>query len=83
MKCKKCDSENHVRAGFIKGEQRYPCKDCGCKFVPTREKGKPKHVKLTAVWLYCHGLSFRTIAKFFKVDVRSVFNWVKTFAKLN
>ena len=81
--CKKCESENHVKAGFIKGEQRYLCKDCGCKFVPTRQHGMSKHVKLTAVWLYCHGLSFRTISKFFKVDVRSVFNWVKAFAKLN
>jgi len=81
--CKKCESENYVKAGLIKGEQRYLCKDCGCKFVPTRQHGKPKHVKLTAVWLYCHGLSFRTIAKFFKVNVRSVFNWVKAFAKLN
>ena len=81
--CKKCDGENHVKAGFINGEQRYLCKDCGCKFVPTRQKGKDKKTKLTAVWLYCHGLSFRTIAKLFKVNVRSVFNWVKAFAKDN
>jgi transposase-like protein len=83
MYCKKCDSEKYVKAGLIKGEQRYLCKECGCKFVPSRQKGKSKHVKLTAVWLYCHGLSLRTIAKLFKVNVRSVFNWVKTFAKLN
>jgi len=37
----------------------------------------------TAVWMYCHGLSFRTIAKFFNVNVRSVFNWVKAYAKAN
>jgi len=80
MYCKKYNGENHVIAGFIKGEQRYLCKDCGCKFVPTRQRGKDKKTKLTAVWLYCHGLSFRTIAKLFKVNVRSVFNWVKAFA---
>ena len=83
MYCKKCGGENHVKAGFIKGEQRYLCKDCGCKFVPTRQKGKDEKTKMTAIWLYCHGLSFRTIAKFFKVNVRSVFNWVKAFAKEN
>jgi len=83
MYCKKCKSENHVKAGFINKEQRYLCKDCGCKFVPTRQKGKDEKTKLTAVWLYCHGLSFRTIAKFFKVNVRSVFNWVKSFAVKN
>ena len=83
MKCKKCNSENYVKAGFIKNEQRYLCKNCGCKFVPTRQKGKDEKTKLTAVWLYCHGLSFRTIAKYFKVNVRSVFNWVKSFAIKN
>ena len=81
--CKKCGGENHVKAGFINGEQRYLCKGCGCKFVPTRQRGKPDNIKLTAVWLYCHGLSFRTIAKYFRVNVRSVFNWVKTFAQKN
>jgi transposase len=83
MRCKKCGGENHVKAGFISGEQRYLRKECGCKFVPTRQRGKSKKEKLTAVWLYCHGLSFRTIAKLFKVNVRSVFNWVKAFAKEN
>jgi transposase len=75
--------EKHVKAGFIKGEQRYLCKECGCKFVPTRQRGKSEKEKLLAVWLYCHGLSFRTIAKLFHVNVRSVFNWVKAFARAN
>jgi len=81
--CKKCGNGNHVKAGFINGEQRYLCKNCGCKFVPTRQHGKSDNIKLTAVWLYCHGFSFRTIAKFFKVNVSSVFKWVKKFAREN
>ena len=36
-----------------------------------------------AVWLYAHGFSFRTIAKFLKVSTRSVFVWVKAFAEKN
>ena len=83
MKCKKCGSEQSVKAGFIKGQQRYKCKDCGCQYVPTRQRGKSENEKLTAVWLYSHGLSLRTIAKFFKVNVRSVFVWVKNFALNN
>jgi len=81
--CKKCGGESHVKAGFIKGEQRYLCKECGCKFVPTRHHGKPKKDKLLAVWLYLHGLSFRTIAKLFKVTPKAVHDWVKAFAKEN
>ena len=83
VNCKKCGSEKYVKAGFISGEQRYLCKDCGCKFVPTRHHGKPQKDKLLAVWLYLHGLSFRTIAKFFKVSHKAIFDWVKAFAKEN
>ena len=83
IQCKKCNSTNKSKAGLVKGEQRYKCKDCGCQYVPTRQRGKPEKDKLLAVWLYTHGLSFRTIAKMFRVNVRSVFVWVKTFAKAN
>ena len=81
--CKKCGGEKHVKAGFIQGEQRYLCKDCGCKFVPTRHHGKPEKDKLLAVWLHLHGLSFRTIAKLFKLTHKAVHDWVKAFAKEN
>jgi len=81
--CKKCGGENHVKAGFVEGEQRYKCKACGCKFVPTRQHGKTEKEKMTAIWLYCHGLSLRTIAKFFKVTAASVLKWVRTYARDN
>ena len=82
-KCKRCKSEEYVKAGFVKTEQRYKCKKCGCQFVPTRNKGRSKEEKLMAVWLYSHGLSFRAIAKLLKVSARSVFVWVKQFAEDN
>ena len=82
-RCKNCAASEYVKAGFVKGEQRYKCKKCGCQFVPTRHKGRSEQEKLTAVWLYSHGLSFRSIAKFLKVSVRSVFVWVKKFAEKN
>ena len=79
MFCKKCGSQNYIKGGFVEGEQRYKCKDCGCQFVPTRQRGKSESEKLTAVWLYSQGVSYRTIAKFLEVNVRSAFIWVKTF----
>ena len=33
--------------------------------------------------MYAHGYLFRTIAKFFKVNVHSAFVWVKSFAEKN
>ncbi len=64
-KCKKCESNEYVKAGFVKVVQRYKCKKCGCQFVPTRNKGRSKQEKLLAVWMYAHRYSFRAIAKFF------------------
>ena len=83
MVCKKCGIANSVKAGFISGEQRYRCKDCGCKYVPTRQRGKPEKDKLLAVWLYMHGLLFRAIAKLFRVTPKAVYDWVKAYAKAN
>ena len=82
-KCKKCQSSEYKKAGFVKGEQRYKCKKCGCQFVPTRHNGKSVEEKLKAVKLYSHGLSFRAIAKLLKVSAQSVFTWVKKFTENN
>ena len=80
MKCKKCNSDHAVKSGKVKGEQRYKCKDCGCQYVPTRDRGTSEKDKLTSVWLYAHGLSFRTIARFFSVTHKSIHDWVKAYA---
>ncbi len=72
--CKKCGSKNVIKAGFVKGEQRYKCKDCGCQFVPTRHKGKSQEQKMTAVSLYIYGLSLRAIGKLLNVSAVSVLN---------
>ena len=82
-KCKKCQSSEYTKAGFVKSEQRYKCKKCGCQFVPTRHKGRSEEEKREAVKLYSHGLSFRAIAKLLKVSAQSVFVWVKNFAENN
>jgi len=84
MTCKKCDSKNHVKAGFVDGEQRYKCKKCGCQFVPTKkQRGKPENTKILAIWLYLHGLSFRAIGKLLQVTHKSVLDWVRLFARKN
>jgi transposase len=81
--CKKCGGINYVKAGVVKGEQRYKCKDRGCQFVPTRQRGKTEKEIMTAVWLYSHGLSLRTIAKLFKVTAGAVLKWVRDYARNN
>ena len=83
MTCKKCGNTNYVKAGKIKGEQRYKCTDCGCQYVPTRQRGSSERDKLTSVWLYSHGFSFRTIDKFFKVTPKAIYDWVRMYALKN
>jgi len=78
--CKKCGGRNLVKAGHIKGEQRYKCNDCGYQFVPTRHHGKPEEDKLLAVWLYLCGIPFHTIAKLFNVTHKSVYDWVRAYS---
>ncbi len=39
---KKCAGTKHSKNGFIKGHQRYKCKNCGYQFVPTLQKGFDK-----------------------------------------
>ena len=82
-KCKHCGSKKQAKAGFVKGEQRYKCKECGCQFVPTRTHGKSENTKMTAVWLYMHGLSLRTIGKTVRANASSVLKWVRNFAREN
>ena len=40
MICRRCSGAGCTKHGFLKGERRYRCKDCGFQFVPT-SKRKP------------------------------------------
>jgi len=80
MFCTKCGSEQVFRSGFVKGEQRYRCKECGRQFVPTRHHGKSETQKLAAILLYINGLSLRTIARLIHVTAIAVLKWVRQYA---
>ena len=81
--CKKCNSKSYVKAGFVKGEQRYKCRLCGCQFVPTREQGMGLKKKALALCLYLHGLSFRAIAKIIKIDHAAIYRYIRKYAETN
>ncbi len=80
---KKCGSKNAININFIKGRQRYKCKDCGYQFVLTGYKGKSYEQKMTAVSLYISWLSLRTIGKLLNVSDVSVLNWTRKYAEQN
>ena len=81
--CKKCGRSHYVKAGKVQGEQRFKCKDCGCQFVPTRQKGRSANTKTLALFLYVSGLSLRRIAKVVKADVHAVYRWILAYGRMN
>jgi transposase-like protein len=82
IKCKKCGSERHVKAGFIKGHQRYRCKNCGCQFVPALSwRRRSDNQKIVALFLYVSGLSMRRIAVMLAVDLHAVFRWIRDYGR--
>lgn len=73
MHCPKCASGVSVKCGFIKGVQRYKCKDCGCQYTRSPPHGKPMQTKILALVLYLSGLSIGSCRQNFRGN-RSVCN---------
>jgi len=40
IRCKKCSSTSCVKRGYIRNNQRYKCKECGCNFKIGDSRGK-------------------------------------------
>jgi transposase len=72
-----------VKNGFMQGQQRYKCKECGYNFIDKPRRGHSQPVLALAVWLYLSGLSQRRIARLFGVSPPAVLKWIKTFALKN
>lgn len=82
MNCKKCSSSKSVKNGFIRGHQRYKCKDCGCIYTDTPPCGKPVSMKALALILYTIGnASLGMIGRILGVSTVSVLRWVRKEAE--
>src|SRR5215212_8562636 len=78
--CKRCGSEEHVKNGLMRGQQRYLCKECGLNFTDTPPRGKPLALKAAAVLLYVSGLSMNHTAKLLGVSTSTIQAWLEQFA---
>ena len=81
MNCPKCGCQKQVKNGFIKGVQRFKCKDCACQYTRSEPRGRPVRDKLMAVTLYVHGMSLNTIGKLMNVSTPGVLDWVRRFSR--
>lgn len=81
--CKKCGSVRFVKNGFVRGLQRYRCRDCRCNFTHTKRRGVHPTLKALGIVLYgmC-GVSMYKIAKLFGVSDVAVLKWIRKEADL-
>lgn len=76
--CKKCQSKDSVKNGFVKQKQRYKCNTCGCQFTNTPIKGVDPILKNFYLFLYARcGVSQNKIAILAKVSPVAVLKWIK------
>src|SRR5215510_5335257 len=80
MVCRKCKSIHNIKSGKVSGAQRYKCKGCGFQFTKEVANGRNEAERNKAIALYLLGLSMRTIAKLFHVNVTTILYWVRNFA---
>ena len=80
LRCKRCGSEEPVKNGRMRGQQRYLCKGCGLNVTDTPTRGKPLALKVAAVLLYVSGLSMNRTAQLLGVSTPTIPAWLEQFA---
>src|SRR5215217_6115207 len=78
--CQRCGSEEHVKNGLMRGQQRSLCKGCGLTITHTPARGKPLALKAAAVLLDVSGLSMNRTAKRLGVSTPPLQAWLEPFA---
>ncbi len=78
--CPKCSSFERHKDGKAHGMQRFKCKECGCRYTKSTQRGYPPQQRHLAVRLYLEGLGFRSIGRIIKVSNVAVLKWVRKAA---
>jgi transposase-like protein len=78
--CPKCQHQEVVKSGVVKGRQRYQCKKCLYSFTVFKDgKNIDPYYVIKALQLYIEGVSLREIERLIGVSHVSVINWVKKY----
>jgi transposase len=76
--CKRCGGSRYVKAGKVRGLQRYRSGGCGYFFTDTAPRGKPASMKVLAVLLHAlSNASFGMIARLLGVSDVAVMKWIR------
>ena len=80
LECPKCQNNNIVKSGIIKGRQRFLCKKCNYYFTVNKIGKKiDNYYVIKALQLYLEGLSLREIERIIGVSHVTISNWIKEF----
>ena len=85
MNCKKCAKNQVVKNGFVRGKQRYRCKECLYNFVEGDERVKQENTVKRALAIILYSMSkgtFNFLGRLFKVSPTTVYKWVRKEAEM-
>ena len=72
--CPKCNKGNCRKDGFVRGLQRYKCKECNFRHtVQKRSTEASLSIKRYALHLYLEGLGFRAIGRLYTFQIKMNF----------
>lgn len=78
--CPKCQSQQLIKSGVIKGRQRFRCKACSYSFTVLKEgKNIDPYYVIKALQLYIEGVTLREIERILGISHVSVMNWVRKY----
>ena len=79
MDCPRCKSSSKIKAGIVKGRQRYKCKQCSYHYTVKRKSDvKPKAVRRLALEMYLEGVGLGSIGRILKISHVRVYYWIKS-----
>ncbi|GHU16144.1 hypothetical protein FACS189472_00540 [Alphaproteobacteria bacterium] len=85
MHCRYCGLDSSYKNGFIKGKQRYKCKNRGKNFQEkdgrTKESTLAKQALAIALYIMCRVSYIFFAKKIFKCSPATIMNWIKRGAK--
>src|SRR3989338_9719040 len=81
--CHKCQSNSYIKNGFVRGKQRYRCKECHCNFIEGDDRDKYDNItRNLAIRMYLNNCGLRRIAEILKVPLTTIFMWIQNAGRL-
>ena len=75
--CPKWTQPHVVKAGKVRGPQRWLCRGCGDQLTRATPRGRPPWPPSLAVFPDGHGVSMHALAKMFGVGTRTILTWMR------